>query len=103
MSSIKLKGSSSGEAEITVASDGSSFSLDKKLGIGTTSPTQKLDVDGNIAVSGNLTDQYTTDLTVKTSNFTITSSSLGKIYLLDSSSNTVTAASYFSRFFNKSS
>ncbi len=61
------------------------------FGIGTTSPTQKLDVDGNIAVSGNLTDQYTTDLTVKTSNFTITSSSLGKIYLLDSSSNTVTA------------
>lgn len=45
----------------------------------------------NISIGSNLTDQYTTDLTVKTSNFTITSSSLGKIYLLDSSSNTVTA------------
>ena len=65
--------------------------INGNLGIGTNSPSQKLDVDGNIAVSGNLTDQYTTDLTVKTSNFTITSSSLGKIYLLDSSSNTVTA------------
>ncbi len=65
--------------------------INGNFGIGTNSPAQKLDVDGNIAVSGNLTDQYTTDLTVKTSNFTITSSSLGKIYLLDSSSNTVTA------------
>jgi len=45
----------------------------------------------NISIGSNLTDQSTTDLTVKTSNFTITSSSLGKIYLLDSSSNTVTA------------
>ena len=31
MSSIKLKGSSSGEAIITTASDGSSVILDKKL------------------------------------------------------------------------
>tara|TARA_R110000787_G_scaffold190973_1_gene302388 strand:+ start:9018 stop:12374 length:3357 start_codon:yes stop_codon:yes gene_type:complete len=45
----------------------------------------------NISIAGTLTDQSTTDLTVKTADFTVVSSSLIKLYLLDSSSNTVTA------------
>ena len=76
MSSIKLKGSSSGEAEITVASDGSSFSLDKKLGIGTTAPAQMLHVKSSDA-------RIRTEETGGSTTFEMTNTSGG--HFLDSS------------------